>query len=141
MPDPRLVVAVALALAAVAAGSVLPWAGPARAIGPIEHLLYPAGSVVHYPQASNIEFAVPPEGGELVGAGETDHTSVAVGVVPSGAVLMCGTTPLNASSPYWGPGVRLSFHEELRPGEYWFGAFCFRMGNFTVTQPIEVVLP
>jgi hypothetical protein len=130
MPRLAAIVGIGIALCAVLAGSlvVLLEADP-----PVQ-VLYPAGTVVRYPQTDNLAFSVRSPGGTLVGEADVDHSSD-IGVV-DGAYL-CGFEPSNET--FSGPAWHYSIHEHLDGGRWWFGALCGRFANVTVTQAIEVV--
>lgn len=134
-----VLVAVSLAVG-LAVGGTLVWELGPPSPGFVEHVIFPAGTVLRSAGFHPALFTVPPAGGVLVGAAYVDHTSLELRWCPVDECLTtCPLDPLNQT--YSGPSWTYSVRDELAPGQYVFGTGCLSFGNATFTQPLEIVTP
>jgi hypothetical protein len=139
MMRPGAVLAIALAVG-VAAGCTLVWELGPPSPGFVEHVIFPAGTVLRGPVFGGVRFEVPPAGGVLIGAAEVDHTSLDLGWCPVGnCAIACGIILEN--STYGGPAWSYTVDVTFPPGHYYWGPRCDNFGNATFTQPLELVTP
>ena len=134
--------AVSLAVGIAAGGTLVCELGPPSP-GFVEHVIFPAGTVLRSTGSSgfrSVLFTVPPAGGVLVGTAYVDHTSLELAWCPVGqCAFACPAGLLNPT--YSGPSWTYTVHDVLAPGQYLWGVVCYEFGNATFTQPLEVVTP
>jgi hypothetical protein len=99
-------------------------------------VLYPAGTVLHFPEARAATFTVPSWGGWIVGRADVDHFTD-FEVLRSPWAVACPAMGLNAT--YIGSPWTFSIDEHLTGGTWYLGPVCYDYVNVTVTEPIVVL--
>ncbi len=133
---PRIAVALLL-VAALAMASLALAAIPLRPETTQIQVIFPAGTVVHVSNFSALaRFTVVPPGAQFVGAFHADHSMWIMAWTNGTPMPLC---PI--AQGYVGPPMNASYNETLKPETYTFSEVCGGLGNFTVTEAIELVYP
>ncbi len=130
-------IAVALLVATLATASLALAATPSPPETAQVQVIFPEGAVVHVTNFSALaRFTVVPPGAQFVGAFHADHSMWIMAWTNGTPMPLC---PI--AQGYVGPPMNASYNETLQPETYTFSEVCGGLGNFTVTQAIELVYP